>query len=69
MALSVRYGSIVLRRFISALLLDRDVTKVPLNGRALRYASRNESVTLAEPAQPEAGNVLRIESAECDAPD
>ena len=62
-ALSVLYGSIVIRRFNSALLHARDVAQVTLNGRALRYAGRDGSVILAEPAHLETGSVLRLDLA------
>ena len=60
-ALSVLYGSIEIQRFNSDRLLARDVAQVTLDGRALRHAKLNESVTLAEPAHLEAGSVLGLD--------
>ena len=61
-ALSVLYGPIVIQRFNSALLQDRNVAHVSRNCRALRHAARDGLVILAEPAHLEAGAALRIES-------
>ena len=65
-ALSVLYGSIEIQRFNSDRLLARDVAQVTLDGRVLRHAKLNESVTLADPAHLESGNVLLVESAATD---